>query len=414
MSDSDQSPAAGPRIPPDRPLRAWRSLDAPGGMREEMLRVETARLVYADHVLLAADLPGLADPEAWLLANAALISREQAASEAANTPIRTGAGTVAAYRPQGYGRAVVVEADGGASGSLLLDLKGAGIQKGRAPQAAAHRTGLCSLREALREALFQALIDGLLARAAPDLWTVPIYAVIDLGFDLLNARGERLPAGLIVRRAHRRDMDDAHLPWRGTSGERLRLEIELLLRGHGITSANATSRYRLEAGGQGPAFGQRDEPLQPMGPELAAAGRAVLGEDKTAVCEGVNIQLARIEPAPGFRAQLVDFGHYEIRRRFDRALVSRVRDAQLLWGASILPGDPHFIQPDPALAEPLSAWARQGEAAGFGEAPRVLSDPCMRWADRAARGFRAETVSGEQIARFVSAFRGPWTGLPPA
>jgi len=407
------------RIPPGAPLRAFPQLDAGGGEPDRLLRVETARLVYLDHGLLARDLPPLSDDalraggedptsfrERWFLDQAGVISLAQTGAPIANTPIRTTGPARDGFRPPGYGRAAVVEAVAGAGGAaepLLLDIKGIGCGPGRTPARAPHASGLCALRETLREAFFEALIGALLCRAAPDLWTVPIYGVIDLGFDLETHRGEQLEAGLLVRRAHRRTLDDASLPWCGSRDERLRLEIELLLRAYGITSANAVTRFHLEAHGDGLRIGIRDEPPGVAPPEIEQAARAILGCAPATTCDGINIQLARIAPQPGFRAQLVDFGHYEIRRRFERSLVSMVRDRPHQWGASLMVEDPHFVQPFPELAEPLSAWARESEARHFGDAPRAAVDPPMRWADGAARAFRLGTLGSEAILGMISA-----------
>jgi hypothetical protein len=60
--------------------------------------------------------------------------------------------------------------------------------------------------------LFQSLIDEIFRRAAPWFWTVPVYGVVDLGFDARTRDGERVPAGLLVRRAHRRPPGAMDLP----------------------------------------------------------------------------------------------------------------------------------------------------------------------------------------------------------
>lgn len=418
MGSSRVSVAA--RIPPGEPLRAFGQLDAGGGVPDRLLRVEGARLVYLDHALLAHDLPPLRDDalvaagedpvdfrERWFLDNAALISLAQTGEPIANTPIRTGRPAREGFRPPRYGRAAIVEAvaGSGTAESLLLDLKGAGCAPGRAPSLAPHASGLCALREVLREAFFEAMISAVLGRAAPDLWTLPVYGVIDLGFDLKTHRGEQLEAGLLVRRAHRRTLDDASLPWRGSGDERLRLEIELLLRAYGITSANAATRFHLEPHPDGLRIGIRDEPRIAAAPAIETAARTILGVQPAAACDGINVQLARIEPAPGCRAQLVDFGHYEIRKRFEPALVSMTRDGPHQWGASLAPDHPYFVQPFARLAEPLSVWARESEAEDFGTAPRSAVDPLMRQANAAARAFRRGALEGRAIARMVSDVR---------
>lgn len=57
-------------------------------------------------------------------------------------------------------------------------------------------------------------------------------------------------------------------------------------------------------------------------------------------------------------AQIVDFGHFEVRERFDLPVVSLVADRILRWGGALIPGTPHYVQPDPALALPWTRWGR--------------------------------------------------------
>lgn len=368
---------------------------------DSVRRVETARIVFVNHALLGADLPQLSDAEreGWLLDQAGVMSAAQLDSPVANTPIAAVGSSRQAWRPPFYGRAVVVETK---APSLLLDIKGAGVAPGFSPSLAHHASGLCSLEEALREALFERMIAAIFARAAPDLWTLPIYGVIDLGFDLLTRRGKAVPAGLIVRRGHRRDTDFL-LPFRGSEEERLRLEIELLLRSYGLTSSNAATRYRIE---RGPDGGMRiayaDAPFADLAPSLAPVVGAMLGTRSAMLCSKLNIQLV-YDPVAPIRGQLVDFGHYEVRRRFEQPLVSGVCNAPHLWGAAIAPDSPHFVQPYPALRKPFERWAREGEAGILGAARANDSDPSNRWAERMATGFRAGTISGDAIAEAIAA-----------
>jgi hypothetical protein len=276
------------------------------------------------------------------------------------------------------------------------------VAPGFRPSLAHHASGLCSLEEALREALFERMIAAIFARAAPDLWTLPIYSVIDLGFDLLTRRGDAVPAGLIVRRGHRRDTDFI-LPFRGSQEERLRLEIELLLRSYGFTSSNAATRYRIERGTDGSLrIAYADAPLADLAPPLVPVVEAVLGARNTILCSKLNIQLVYDPPTP-IRAQLVDFGHYEVRRRFDQPLVSGVCNAPHLWGAAIAPDNPHFAQPHPALFKPFARWAREDEAGMLGAARATDVDPASRWAESMALGFRAGTITGKDIAEAIAA-----------
>ena len=376
---------------------------------DSVKRVETARIVFANHDLLAADLPQLADAAArehWLLEQAGIMSAAQLESPAANTPIDAAGSPRQAWRPPLYGRAVVVEARApaaqGQASTLLLDIKGAGVAPGCRPSLSHHQSGLCSLQEALREALFERMIAAIFARAAPDLWTLPIYGVIDLGFDLLTRRGEAIPAGLIVRRGHRRDTDFI-LPFRGAPEERLRLEIELLLRSYGLTSSNAATRYRIQRASDGDIrIAYAGEPFADLAPSLVPIVEAMLGTRSAMLCSKLNIQLV-YEPAATIRAQLVDFGHYEVRRGFDQPLVSGVCNAPHLWGAAIAPDSPHFVQPHPVLLKPFERWAREDEAGVLGAARAIDTDPANRWAERMATGFRAGTIFGNEIAGAIAA-----------
>jgi len=376
---------------------------------DSVRRVRTARIVFANHDLLTADLPQLTDTaagERWLLDQAGIMSVAQLESSVANTPIDATGSTRQAWRPPLYGRAVVVEAQApeapGLASTLLLDIKGAGVAPGCRPSLAHHASGLCSLQEALREALFERMIASIFARAAPDLWTLPIYAVIDLGFDLLTRRGETMPAGLIVRRGHRRDTDFI-LPFRGSPDERLRLEIELLLRSYGLTSSNAATRYRIERGADDRIrIAYADAAFADLAPPLVQVIQKMLGVRGAMLCSKLNIQLV-YEPAASIRAQLVDFGHYEVRRGFEQPLVSGVCNAPHLWGAAIAPDDPHFVQPHPALFKPFEQWAREDEAGILGAARAIDTDPASRWAERMVVGFRAGTISGDHIAEAIAA-----------
>lgn len=369
---------------------------------DSVKRVRTAQIAFVNPNLLEADLPQLPDPmarEAWLLEQAGVISAAQLDSAVANTPIETVGSPRQAWRPPFYGRAVVVEAEGP---SLLLDIKGAGVAPGQRPSLAHHASGLCSLQEALREALFERMIAAIFARAAPDLWTLPIYGVIDLGFDLLTRRGDAMPAGLIVRRGHRRDTDFI-LPFQGSPEERLRLEIELLLRSYGFTSSNAATRYRIERSAEGSLrIAYADSRFDDLAPSLVPAIEALLGARGAMLCSKLNIQLV-YEPAAAIRAQLVDFGHYEVRRHFEQPLVSGACNAAHGWGNAIAPDSPYFPQPHPVLARPFERWAREDEAGALGSVRAIDMDPSNRWADRMARGFRAGTISGEEIAETIAA-----------
>ncbi|HWT05748.1 MAG TPA: hypothetical protein VN224_08325, partial [Xanthomonadales bacterium] len=371
-------------------------------------RVSTARIIFADHDLLQHDFPPLAKlsrerQEHWLLEHAGIISSAQAAESTVNTHIETAGEPRPAWRPSRYGRAVIVPAHEHAPGTGaqcgLLDIKGAGIAADRVPSLHFHSSGLCYVREVLREALFASLIDTIFRRAAPAFHTVPIYGIIDLGFDARRRTGPPLPAGALVRRAHRRE-PNGELPRRGSTIERTKLEIELLLRHYGITSSNRGTRFQFEREGErirvryaGGAYADPDTTQQRLIAERLGAAPLPL------TCDGVNVQLTRdLNTSPEFRAQLVDFGHYEMRTGFEYPLVSLVRDDFIRWGAAIWPSDPAFVQPLPSLCVPENLWGSiRGRSSEVEEHGRSGNDRPSILAEELSQSFRAGTITGEAV-----------------
>src|SRR5438477_598594 len=95
--------------------------------KEKVARVKTARVVVADYALIRRDFPStekMTDPQidAWLLDKTAYISIPQIRQAKVNTEISYDLfDTKEVYRPIGYGRAWVAQADG-----KLFDVKGGG------------------------------------------------------------------------------------------------------------------------------------------------------------------------------------------------------------------------------------------------------------------------------------------------
>jgi len=54
----------------------------------------------------------------------------------------------------------------------------------------------------------------------------------------------------------------------------------------------------------------------------------------------VNVQMCRDFTLDPLDVQLVDFGHYEFRERFERPLLSSVGDRLLNWGGLLMPENP--------------------------------------------------------------------------
>jgi hypothetical protein len=350
--------------------------------------------------------------EDWLLAHAGVISVTQAKQAVVNTPIQVEGALREVWRPTRYGRGLVVPADTpeGSDDEQsygLFDLKGAGVAKGCEPSLKYHSSGLCTLGEVFREYLFQSLIDEIFRRAAPSFWTVPIYCIIDLGFDAHSLRGESVPAGLLVRRAHRRRAGGMELPMRFSVEEQTQVEIELLLRHYGLTSSNRGTRFRFEEDNDDLRVFYAGDAVSNFSRDDLRLIRGWLRDANLPLeCDGINIQMAHgVELTGASRAHLVDFGHYEMRGRFTDSLVSLVCNQPLRWGAAIHPGDPAFVQPSPALCLPEAKWgfARQRfdqpgrPRRSEGEGPSAL-------AHALARNFRAGHLTGEDVRHELTRF----------
>lgn len=415
------------RFPPGPPLREISELDDNGVRLDHAKRVSSARLVFAHHEILQHDFPWLADEallqqqaklrklpererverlrqvrEGWLLEHAGIISTAQAKQTVTNTRIQVAGKARVVWRPTNYGRACVVPVSaplGEERLAGLIDVKGTGVSKGIIPALQHHSSGLCTLGEVLREVLFQFLIDELFQRAAPWFWTLPIYGVIDLGFDARTRGGERLPAGLLVRRAHQRPAGGIQLPWRSSIHERTQVAIELLLRNYGLTSANRGTRFRFEEGVNGVQVFYAGDPVT----DVSDDDRKVIsgwlrGTALPLECDGINIQMTRNIAARGkVRAQLLDFDNFEMRKRFIDPVVSLVCDRVIRWSTAIWPNDPGFVQPSASLCVSQSKWGFEDLTANQKRPRRAEGEGPFMLCHDLARNFRSRHISGEQL-----------------
>lgn len=401
------------RYPAGPLLREPADLDVPDLASEEVVHISTARVVVADYDVLQHDFPELqtdsllrlypelldlarAEQETavrsildrWLIANGAFVSTSQAAQAVVNTPIAVDDVRRVAYRPPNYGRAVVVPTcsdkffdgspvDGPRFAPGLLDLKGAGVSPERVPVNGHQSSGLEYLAVALSDFLLKKVIDEIFGRTLPEAWTVPVYAVLDLGFDACDGFHGTGPAGMHVRRAHRRPLPDLF----GDIDYELPTAIENALRRYGITTATRGSQRHLsfEMGQVLTRIG--DNTAYPLRrPESVGIALSLLTRANPLTLDRPIVQLSRAMKNPDYRAQMVDFGHIRIEPQFDCPL-QRTFDASTLKNV-LWPDSPEFIQPDPEVCLPIDRWKRI-----------VL----VSWCVDLVRAFRNQEVSREEV-----------------
>lgn len=408
------------RYPPGPLLRDRADLTPDDLSGEDMLHLSQARVVFADYDLIQHDFPDMRDEiysrsasgstrnstsasadfrmkvDDWLLANAALISPTQACQEIVNDPIPVDAVVTRGYRPRHYGRAAVVCAmphptiRHSANEPIgLLDLKGVGVGPDKIPLPGPTSNGLLSLQCALREYLMQRVIDEIFKREAPTLWTVPVYAILSLGFGILGS-WHGAPAAILVRRAHKRNL--------GAVTNRLThevsLSIERLLRHYGLTSTNPTVRIELlqehnrivkRLGGG--TFGE-------LAPAEIGLYLALKGSRDRVTIEASGVQTAGDLDTRPPTGMMVDFGAIRAQRHFDRPLAL---DAHVSLNVS-WPHDPDFIQPDPSRALPFSTWSR-----------RALTTHCRSLAEHFVRRSIAASDVRSSIDASIQALLNYWS-----
>lgn len=403
------------RFPIGPTLRHVEELYQPSVPRESALRLAEAAIVFADYELLTADFPQLADatPEqidAWLLRHAALISSKQTAANDVNTAIATASERVEVVRPPRYGRALVAAVPGGG----LLDIKGAGVQPSAAPSLRVYQSGLMFLGEALADFAYQQVMDRAFRYAESNIWSLPTYAILATGFRIFSDIGW-IPAGLQIRRAHRRPLLGGDLPHQKTAAQKLKFEIEMILRHFGLTSCNAATaivRTRTESGAA--RYSYAGQTIDGYTAEQQAAIEAVVGSGHDRF-EGVNIQLIREFSIAPSAAQIVDFGHYEVRGRFDVPVVSLVADRLLRWGGALRPEHPRFVQPDPDLCLPLDEWGilpPAPDAASRRLPGTIRNSPvdlmCFEWASQLATGELSRSELAERFDALINRATASW------
>jgi len=417
-------------------LRAIKDLDQEGVTSETVLRVASARVVYANCALLQHDFPQLQDQvlelefprlkplkgkakqlaicqkiEEWMLRNTAFVSQSQAKQSVVNTPIALGEERVKAYRPPGYGRALVFSIEDNNQGLLLggnrdtpafenrlIDVKGIGVGPNVIPVNGSHSNGVYQLGYAFVELVVQELLQRIFKHSKTHFQTLPSYGIIDLGFDEINDFGVHYPAGLLVRRAHQRPRDSGGLYPYGSAGQQVQLEIEQLLRKYGITSANSITTLRIlkEDGQLQIHYGDQHVDFfnQEQKAEIERVCHYQYGMGAL-VFEGINIQQTRAISLEPSQATLLDFQTYTVKEKFDHPLLSLVSDKLLRWGGTIWPDYDEFVCPDPGLKIPYHLVNAPGNIWGYnmGEGSKKINSLCFGL----AADFRANQISREML-----------------
>jgi hypothetical protein len=288
----------------------------------------------------------------------------------------------------------------------LLDIKGAGCAPDATPAFGAHRNGLLKLSDGFIELLNQRLLRFAFRHGGSAFDTVPIYALIDPGFDIIEPVAGRMlhdPAALLVRRAHVREERSGGLAPYGSARQIVQLEVELYLRRYGISSCNPVTRVSLwrEEGELKIRYGrtmitfctpaQRDQ-----------LAHAAFYRDGVMHYDGVNVQHVRDVGTRPCRAQLVDFGTYRVFERFDHPVLSLVSDRLMRWGGTVRPGTPRFIDPDPAIRVPYELWGADGPTHGYVGAPEQSKQDTL--CEGLALDYRRGVLTRDDVCAILDAF----------
>lgn len=347
---------------------------------EQLVSVPNAKVVCANYDVIVHDFPQVFGLEArtancfescpactasnqvcrravneWLIRNSAFISRAHTQSSAVNSPIAVGPDERLAYRPLEYGRAAVLPVDTVTSGhgANFLDVKGIGVAPGKRPSHQTHSSGLEYLGHALADFFYSWLVDTIFARTYPGYHIVPIYAVIDLGFDIINGWHGTSPAGLHVRRAHSRPIPTRYLPMSGSDRERLMLHLELLLRNFGLSTTGSWTSFKLVDEDKGDDLLRNDTPLQPhtdLERDKVTRIANAIRSSHAECLEMINAQITSEGSWEDKQLQMYDFGHIRAYRKFVNPFTNLIRNGALTVGRIISPLDKSFVQPGEHLA----------------------------------------------------------------
>ena len=296
--------------------------------------------------------------DAWLIRNSAYMSEQQTHPNEVNSEINCGEPIKKGYRPPRYGRALVIPIEEHVSEqhARYLDVKGCGVGDGKVPTNDRHANGLDYVGVALGDFFYAWLVDRVLEITVPSYSVVPVYAVIDLGFDLKNYVYGTSPAGLHIRRAHHRNQGEA-LHKNESDAEKIALHIEMVLRAFGLTSTSPSLSIRsIEQ--EGKEYLQRSSGFifNTIPPQDEDRYEELLNIVRGRRMDINNIQFANGVDWEKKSAQIVDFGLFRGCRNFDMPISTTAMNAPFFVGRTIMPEDPDYILPnkdlevDPSIA----------------------------------------------------------------
>ena len=374
---------------------------------EFVYKLRTPRVVFADHDLLQQDFAFLREGsvEQWLLNHAAFVSEAQLKQTIVNTSIETNGEKVTAFRPPNYGRALIFQTEQG-----LLDVKGVGVAPGVRPKHAPHSNGLIMLGEAIREAIIEKILNRIFEHSASCVRAVPCYGVIDTGFDLTYGDGLQVPAGLLVRRAHVRPIHPLGVKESSSPLVDLELAVELLLRKYGVTSIGTATIIEVAECGAETTIKYGSTALRYKEDQVKQIKELAKFEGGRKILEGVVVQFTRDAETDPRRAEVIDFGGFYVKARFENPIVSLVADRLLRLGEIISPSDERFVQPDEKIRLPYELWGRTGRIWGY-EASESELVACAFRVDNPlilgfnlAREFRENKISSEDVRKKIEEY----------
>ena len=350
---------------------------------EHFYRVNGARVVLINEGVLLRDIFGKHDDNSlaaasdelrdWLLQEAAVLSSPHlCASEVHSAVDFSDQDPLPGTRFPRYGRAYskIVEVPGelaarqsgkpthSPASFLWLDSKGTGLQPDRTPKCEEYATGLLPLDEALEEYLWTCILNNVMVHAGTTHRCLPIYGIIDLGFEFRDPAGNNRRSAVLIRRGHVRNVG-SDLPIAFTHEHLSCLMIELLIRNYGVTSAAENPPRVLIDGDEISLVSGKGQ----QGRTRLNASEIDVDPSKIAGAEidQVNIQFGWSGLSD--EIELVDTVHFKTVESFVRPLVSSVADRLGAWGGVILPDSADFVQPDEdiSLDKRKCGWSNESD-----------------------------------------------------